>query len=153
MPAVFLPLVRQAASFPQIVDLANKYDGINGVLLAALHQDLFLEFLSWIRSPFVKERPGPDEPLAVASGRGAGGWLCGRLRGRLGCLQAARLAQRKGADQPLRDHSLKGGKQEFDYLGSMDVPCSVSLFLRPGNPPAGNYGAIPIRERHSEFPA
>ena len=23
---------------------------------------------------------------------------------------------------------LKGNKQEFDYLGSIDVPCSVSLF-------------------------
>jgi hypothetical protein len=27
---------------------------------------------------------------------------------------------------------LKGGKQEFDYLGSMDVPCSVSLFPQAG---------------------
>jgi hypothetical protein len=27
---------------------------------------------------------------------------------------------------------LKGNKQEFDYLGSMDVPCSVSLFPQGG---------------------
>ena len=27
---------------------------------------------------------------------------------------------------------LKGGKQEFDYLGSIDVPCSVSLFPQAG---------------------
>ena len=27
---------------------------------------------------------------------------------------------------------LKGGKQEFDYLGSIDVPCSVSLFSHAG---------------------
>jgi hypothetical protein len=30
---------------------------------------------------------------------------------------------------------LKGGKQEFDYLGSMDAPCSVSLFPQAGQPP------------------
>jgi hypothetical protein len=30
---------------------------------------------------------------------------------------------------------LKGGKQEFDYLGSMDVPCSVSLFPQAGQSP------------------
>jgi hypothetical protein len=27
---------------------------------------------------------------------------------------------------------LKGNKQEFDYLGSVDVPCSVSLFPQAG---------------------
>jgi hypothetical protein len=27
---------------------------------------------------------------------------------------------------------LKGGKQEFDYLGSMDLPCSRSLFPQAG---------------------
>jgi len=27
---------------------------------------------------------------------------------------------------------LKGGKQEFDYLGSADVPCSRSLFPQGG---------------------
>jgi hypothetical protein len=27
---------------------------------------------------------------------------------------------------------LKGNKQEFDYLGSIDVPCSVSLFSQAG---------------------
>ncbi len=27
---------------------------------------------------------------------------------------------------------LKGGKQEFDYLGSFDVPCSRSLFPQAG---------------------
>jgi hypothetical protein len=30
---------------------------------------------------------------------------------------------------------LKGNKQEFDYLGSMDVPCSVSLFPQAGMSP------------------
>ena len=29
----------------------------------------------------------------------------------------------------------KGNKQEFDYLGSMDVPCSVSLFPQAGQAP------------------
>ena len=27
---------------------------------------------------------------------------------------------------------LKGNKQEFDYLGSIDAPCSVSLFPQAG---------------------
>ncbi|MGA2169934.1 MAG: hypothetical protein ABSG62_17150, partial [Terracidiphilus sp.] len=30
---------------------------------------------------------------------------------------------------------LKGNKQEFDYLGSVDVPCSVSLFPQAGQNP------------------
>lgn len=30
---------------------------------------------------------------------------------------------------------LKGNKQEFDYLGTMDVPCSVSLFPQAGQDP------------------
>ncbi|MGA2889758.1 MAG: hypothetical protein ABSE51_17055 [Terracidiphilus sp.] len=30
---------------------------------------------------------------------------------------------------------LKGNKQEFDYLGSSDVPCSVSLFPQAGQSP------------------
>ena len=30
---------------------------------------------------------------------------------------------------------LKGNKQEFDYLGTMDVPCSVSLFPQAGQRP------------------
>ena len=30
---------------------------------------------------------------------------------------------------------LKGNKQEFDYLGSIDVPCSISLFSRQGQGP------------------
>jgi hypothetical protein len=30
---------------------------------------------------------------------------------------------------------LKGNKQEFDYLGSIDVPCSVSLFPQSGQAP------------------
>lgn len=30
---------------------------------------------------------------------------------------------------------LKGNKQEFDYLGTMDVPCSVSLFPQAGQSP------------------
>jgi hypothetical protein len=30
---------------------------------------------------------------------------------------------------------LKGNKQEFDYQGSIDVPCSVSLFPQAGQNP------------------
>jgi hypothetical protein len=30
---------------------------------------------------------------------------------------------------------LKGNKQEFDYLGSMAVPCSISLFPQAGQSP------------------
>jgi hypothetical protein len=30
---------------------------------------------------------------------------------------------------------LKGNKREFDYLGSEDVPCSVSLFSQGGQSP------------------
>ena len=30
---------------------------------------------------------------------------------------------------------LKGNKQEFDYLGTIDVPCSVSLFSQAGESP------------------
>ena len=30
---------------------------------------------------------------------------------------------------------LKGNKQEFDYLGSQDVPCSMSLFSQAGLSP------------------
>jgi hypothetical protein len=30
---------------------------------------------------------------------------------------------------------LKGNKQEYDYLGTSDVPCSVSLFSQGGESP------------------
>ncbi|MFZ0747129.1 MAG: hypothetical protein WAM85_22190 [Terracidiphilus sp.] len=30
---------------------------------------------------------------------------------------------------------LKGNKQEFDYLGTMDVSCSISLFPQAGQSP------------------
>ena len=30
---------------------------------------------------------------------------------------------------------LKGNKSEYDYLGSSDVPCSVSIFPRSGESP------------------
>lgn len=30
---------------------------------------------------------------------------------------------------------LKGNKQEFDFVGSSDVPCSVSLFAQAGQSP------------------
>jgi hypothetical protein len=30
---------------------------------------------------------------------------------------------------------LKGNKQEYDYLGTLDVPCSVSLFPQSGQAP------------------
>jgi hypothetical protein len=30
---------------------------------------------------------------------------------------------------------LKGNKNEFDYLGALDVPCSISLFSQAGLSP------------------
>ena len=30
---------------------------------------------------------------------------------------------------------LKGNKIEYDYLGTADVPCSISLFPQAGQPP------------------
>jgi len=41
---------------------------------------------------------------------------------------------------------LKGGKQEFDYLGSMDVPCSVSLFPQAGESPCWQLRRNPNQE-------
>jgi len=40
---------------------------------------------------------------------------------------------------------LKGNKQEFDYLGSMDVPCSVSLFPQAGQSPCWQ-----LRRNHNQ---
>jgi hypothetical protein len=41
---------------------------------------------------------------------------------------------------------LKGNKQEFDYLGSMDVPCSVSLFSQAGQAPCWQLRRSPNQE-------
>jgi hypothetical protein len=41
---------------------------------------------------------------------------------------------------------LKGGKQEFDYLGSMDLPCSVSLFPQAGESPCWQLRRNPNQE-------
>jgi hypothetical protein len=40
---------------------------------------------------------------------------------------------------------LKGNKQEFYYLGSIDVPCSVSLFSQAGQDPCWQLRRNPIQ--------
>jgi hypothetical protein len=49
----------------------------------------------------------------------AGDWMVFKLRGS----PCSQVNVNRYATIPL-----KGNKQEFDYLGSIDVPCSVSLF-------------------------
>ncbi|MGO9318252.1 MAG: hypothetical protein ACLPXT_07925 [Terracidiphilus sp.] len=56
----------------------------------------------------------------------AGDWAVYRLRGS----PRSRVTVNRYVTIPL-----KGGKQEFDYLGSMDMPCSVSLFPQTGQAP------------------
>jgi hypothetical protein len=50
----------------------------------------------------------PDEAVVATGGGGAGGGFCGHLRGRLGPLQAARLAPVQGDREPLHGHSAEG---------------------------------------------
>jgi hypothetical protein len=40
---------------------------------------------------------------------------------------------------------LKGNKQEYDYQGSMDVPCSISLFSQGGQSPCWQ-----LRRNHNQ---
>jgi hypothetical protein len=56
----------------------------------------------------------------------AGDWAVFKLRGS----PTAMVAVNRYLTIPL-----KGGKQEIDYLGSIDVPCSVSLFPQAGQAP------------------
>jgi hypothetical protein len=55
-----------------------------------------------------------------------GDWAVFKLRGS----PASKVSVDRYATIPL-----KGNKQEFDYLGTMDVPCSVSLFSQGGQSP------------------
>ena len=52
-----------------------------------------------------------------------GDWVVYRLRGS----PRSRVTVNSYVTIPL-----KGGKQEFDYLGSIDLPCSRSLFPQAG---------------------
>ena len=56
----------------------------------------------------------------------AGDWAVYKLRGS----PQSRVTVNRYVTIPL-----KGNKQEFDYLGSIDVPCSVSLFPQAGQAP------------------
>jgi hypothetical protein len=40
---------------------------------------------------------------------------------------------------------LKGNKQEYDYQGTLDVPCSVSLFAQGGQSPCWQ-----LRRNHNQ---
>ena len=55
-----------------------------------------------------------------------GDWAVFRLRGS----PRSRVTVNRYVTIPL-----KGNKQEFDYLGSLDVPCSISLFSQAGLSP------------------
>jgi len=56
----------------------------------------------------------------------AGDWLVFKLRG---------SPQSKVTVNHYLTVPLKGNKSEFDYLGSADVPCSLSLFSQGGLSP------------------
>ncbi len=56
----------------------------------------------------------------------AGDWAVFRLRG---------SPKSKVAVDRYLTIPLKNNKQEFDYLGTSDVPCSVSLFPQAGRSP------------------
>ena len=64
--------------------------------------------------------------LGAAVAAYAGDWLVFNLRG--GVTSTVTVSRFLSAP-------LKGNKQEFDYLGSDDVPCSVSLFPQGGHAP------------------
>jgi len=44
---------------------------------------------------------------------------------------------------------LKGNKLEYDYLGSTDVPCSMSLFPQAGQSPCWHLRRNPTSQRPS----
>ena len=56
----------------------------------------------------------------------AGDWIIYKLRG---------SPQSKITVNRYLTIPLKGSRQEFDYLGSSDVPCSISLFPQAGQSP------------------
>lgn len=56
----------------------------------------------------------------------AGDWALFKLRGS----PRSRVTVNRYVTIPL-----KGNKREFDYLGSIDVPCSISLFPQEGQSP------------------
>lgn len=56
----------------------------------------------------------------------AGDWAVFRLRGS----PLSKVTVNRYLTVPL-----KGNKQEFDYLGTLDVPCSVSIFPQAGQSP------------------
>ena len=56
----------------------------------------------------------------------AGDWAVFRLRGS----PLGKVTVNRYLTVPL-----KGNKQEYDYLGSPDVPCSISLFSQDGRSP------------------
>ncbi|MGA3343956.1 MAG: hypothetical protein ABSC76_03715 [Terracidiphilus sp.] len=64
--------------------------------------------------------------LAVFVAVYAGDWAVFKLRG---------SPQSKVTVNRFVTIPLKGNKQEFDFLGSSDVPCSVSLFPQAGQSP------------------
>ena len=56
----------------------------------------------------------------------AGDWAVFKLRGS----PTSKVAVNRYVTIPL-----KGNKQEFDYLGSIDAPCSISIFSQAGQDP------------------
>jgi len=56
----------------------------------------------------------------------AGDWALFKLRGS----PRSKVTVNRYVTIPLKDN-----KQEFDYLGSIDVPCSISLFSQQGQSP------------------
>jgi hypothetical protein len=75
--------------------------------------------MNWVRRSFIV--------VAVALvATYAGDWALYKLRG---------SPQSKVTVNRFLTVPLKGNKQEFDYLGSSDVPCSVSLFEQAGQSP------------------
>ena len=65
-------------------------------------------------------------PVAAFVALYAGDWGVYRMRG---------SPQSKVTVDRYLTIPLKGNKSEFDYLGSLPVPCSVSLFSQDGESP------------------
>jgi len=73
--------------------------------------------------------------VAATSCAGLGGRVCGRLRQRLGGLQLRGSPSSTVTVNRFLSVPLKGNKIEYDYLGTADVACSVSLFPQGGQSP------------------
>jgi len=65
-----------------------------------------------------------------------GDWAVYKLRGSL----RSKVTIKRYVTVPL-----KGNKQEFYYLGSIDAPCSVSLFSQEGQDPCWQLRRNPIQ--------